>query len=388
MKAIALGSDADVKKQLENHPDLAARDCWSRTPWLLSLQTGDVKKSKMLLDVGIDRSDVGRCGRTPLMYTVENRLVDMARWLVEQGFNPDDADEFQRTALMEAAELGESEMLRTLIELGARIDLRDHSDQQAIKLASNIQSLRILLCEGADLNDCNDEVRAKLTKLPFDNRLLVSDQEYLSGRNRVFGNSNPEKMNVPFWNAMIRSGATAAAARQKYSDENDEPVWCFKRFGKSINELPDGRIIEIAGEHEDWYDRDFCIYNDVIVHHGDGTFDIFCYPKDVFPTTDFHSATLVGTSIYIIGNLGYEVNYGETPIFRLDTNSYGIETLKSGGDSPGWISEHKAEYDLRTNSIKIAGGKLWSLADGEDSYEDNTKEFSLDLTSLTWNRIG
>jgi hypothetical protein len=72
-----------------------------------------------------------------------------------------------------------------------------------------------------------------------------------------------------------------------------------------IPELPPGRVIEIPGEHEGFYDTNFCIFNDVIVHRGDGSFDIYGCPLDIFPPTDFHTATLVGNSIYIIGSLGY-----------------------------------------------------------------------------------
>ena len=35
--------------------------------------------------------------------------------------------------------------------------------------------------------------------------------------------------------------------------------------GRSTVWLPDGRVVLIAGEHEDSYDPDFCIYNDVVV---------------------------------------------------------------------------------------------------------------------------
>jgi len=27
------------------------------------------------------------------------------------------------------------------------------------------------------------------------------------------------------------------------------------------NQLPDGRLVSVGGEHEDYYDPDFCIYN-------------------------------------------------------------------------------------------------------------------------------
>ena len=75
------------------------------------------------------------------------------------------------------------------------------------------------------------------------------------------------------------------------------PVWCAQRFGQTVTLLPDGRAVQIAGEHEDHYDPDFTIYNDVFVHEPDGTIRIFGYPEAVFPPTDFHTATLVEPSL-------------------------------------------------------------------------------------------
>ncbi len=34
------------------------------------------------------------------------------------------------------------------------------------------------------------------------------------------------------------------------------PIWPADRFGQSITELPDGRKVLVAGEHEDHYDAD------------------------------------------------------------------------------------------------------------------------------------
>ena len=45
----------------------------------------------------------------------------------------------------------------------------------------------------------------------------------------------------------------------------EQPFWSWQRFGRTSTALPDGRVIHIAGEHEDFYDPDFCIYNDVMV---------------------------------------------------------------------------------------------------------------------------
>lgn len=177
--------------------------------------------------------------------------------------------------------------------------------------------------------------------------------------------------------------------RRAHFDEgglDDEAVWCFDRFGKSFTVLPDRRVIEIAGEHEDYYDPDFCIYNDVIVHHGDGSFDIYGYPRDVFPPTDFHSATLVGNVIYIVGNLGYmgERRYGTTQVYRLDVNTLAIEPVETFGASPGWIGHHRAR--LIENGIEVTGGKVCVHEDGKETYKDNHDRYVFNICSMTWSK--
>jgi ankyrin repeat protein len=389
MRAVALGSVDDVKAELQKQPDLAAKDFWSRTAWLISLQVGDVAKAKLLLAAGANRLDRGRCGKTPLMYPIINGHTEMLQWLLSEGFNPNDVDEFGGTPLMEAVENGAIESAKILIEHGADIHQERHS-QAAIKLANDIATVRLLVSHGADLGDVNDEARASLTRVPHDGRILVTRDDYLAAKYRRFGKSNPEKMNIPFWMAMIKSGADAYEARSKFDDVNllDEPVWCFKRFGRSITELPDGRIVEIAGEHEDYYDPDFCIYNDVVVHHGDGTFDIYGYPKECFPPTDFHTATLIGPFIYLIGNLGYqdERTYGQTQVFQLNIATLEMEKVKTSGEKPGWISDHKASH-LGDGKIHISGGKICTRVNGKEQYSDNPGEFVLDLSTLRWTRV-
>ena len=91
------------------------------------------------------------------------------------------------------------------------------------------------------------------------------------------GRVNPERVDIPFWNAMVRSTAEAYRARERFGFRtlhDPEPVWCYRSFGKSITDLGDGRYIEIAFEHEDHYDPDFYIYNDVFRHKGIGAFEI------------------------------------------------------------------------------------------------------------------
>lgn len=298
LRAVALSSAADVESLIMDGASLEARDRWDRTAWLLSLQAGDMAKAEMLLAAGADRSARGRCGKTPLMYVVRNGKAAMLRWLLDQGADPNEVDEFGGTALIEAAQVGSAEAVRMLLEAGADIHHCCNSSS-AIQQTSSLEVVRILIAAGADLNDINVGVRAALTGVPGDGSINCTPEEYREAKHRVFGTSNPQRMNYPFWKAMVAGGASAYHARARFEQgrTDDDAVWCFNRFGKSISELPDGRVIEIAGEHEDFYDPDFCIYNDVIVHQGDGSFDIYGYPADIFPPTDFHTSITFLTSL-------------------------------------------------------------------------------------------
>jgi len=219
----------------------------------------------------------------------------------------------------------------------------------------------------------------------------VTREQFLAQRNRTFGHQNPTRMNVPFWEFMVRNGQCAywATAHFGAADEvRPGPVWCFDRFGMSQTALPDGRTICIAGEHEDHYDPDFCIYNDVIVRHDDGRIEIFGYPADVFPPTDFHSATLInGDQILLIGSLGYPADRrpDQTQLLLLDLNDYRMSTLETSGELPGWISRHEAQFD-NDRTITIRGGKTIRMQDGEQILRDNVEEFALDLTTRSWKR--
>jgi hypothetical protein len=164
--------------------------------------------------------------------------------------------------------------------------------------------------------------------------------------------------------------------------------WCFDRFGQSSNQLPDGRVVFIAGEHEDSYDPDFYIYNDVVVQHPDGRIEIFGYPREAFPPTDFHSATLVSNRIVLIGNLGYPETRAprRTQLMSLDLDTLAISTLQTSGTSPGWIHSHKATLADDGRSILIQGGKL-DRGDPDKSLVENIDDWKLHLSDWRWERL-
>ena len=205
-----------------------------------------------------------------------------------------------------------------------------------------------------------------------------------------FGNANPEKIKSKVWEWLVRSKLSAYASRQKLGDpsiQSGGPTWTFDRFGQSATELPDGRTVYIAGEHEDFYDSDFYIYNDVVVTHPDGMIDFYCYPKSDFPPTDFHTATLVGESIVMIGSLGYtdERNLQETQVYTLSLDTFEIHRAETSGTSPGWIHRHQAALSEDGRSIIVAKGKL--DIGREHALRENIDDWNLYLDDWRWERL-
>lgn len=266
----------------------------------------------------------------------------------------------------------------------------------------------------------------------------VTREQYMVDRyGKTRGTTNPSVMDKPFWKYMIAKGGDAYSARNLFEGEGTistsvVPVWCFDRFGATVTVLPDGRHIYIGGEHEDFYDPDFCIYNDVVVLEGlpspdsistassaigdddneddmdeafyleptlrdyldkraalrsklttPGNITIYGYPEAIFPPTDFHTSTYLRDPktgkevIYIIGGLGYRdsPNCNQTHVYQLNLSDFSITKLETSGALPaGGIDDHKAELvqnvDHAQPAIKV------TTKDGQD--------FSLLLRTLEW----
>ena len=167
----------------------------------------------------------------------------------------------------------------------------------------------------------------------------VTKELYSRWRSPRLGKANPERMNNPVWEWLVKTRINAFQANDVLSGPSpfqSGPGWCFDRMGQSSNSLPDGRVIFIAGEHEDSYDPDFYIYNDVVIQHPDGRIDLFGYPREIFPPTDFHSATVMGDQIIIIGNLGYpnDRHPDKTQVLSLNLKSFEISTVNTSGEMP------------------------------------------------------
>lgn len=392
IRAVALGSLADMQAALQaTGGSLEAHDRCERTAWLVAVQTGDVAKARWLAERGANTAARGRCGTPPLFYAVQWHHLPMLHWLLHTGQGVQQTDDFGRTPLMHAAICRWDEGIRLLAAAGAPLEQLDNQGETALAHATRAPQARLLMALGADATQLKEEARRDLLGLASEagEALLagVTPAQFNAARTRRFGRTNGERMNEPFWLAMIRAGSTAYAAMCHFDPQRRPgaaPVWCAQRFGQSITFLPDGRIVQVGGAHEAPGDTNFCIYNDVFVHHPDGRIDIHGYPEELFPPTDFHTATLVGDELVLIGARGEpgQRAWGTTPVFSLSLTDFRMRRLALAGTPPGWIYQHRA---------RLSGPRRITVVDGtvarsgrKEVHEPNLASFVLDLDAGAW----
>lgn len=382
----------------------------------MAAREGDLQIIKQAVEAGVDINGRDEQQNTPLICAVDTLTPnsEIVRYLIENGADLEARNEWQDTALVAAARSGGTAAVALLLEAGAQTEysyvenrkyLRQYIDEEyadtfesendreqtrhAISEAENTEIIRLLSDAGANLAYLPWYDFLELMKLPFRHKLRSSKDEFEPFALPRFGSSNPELMDNPHWQEMVLCHQEAYMVRRRYRwgfGKDERPLWCFDRFGYSITRLPNGRCVAIGGSHEDWYDADFCIYNDVVVFHGDGTFTILGYPRDVFPPTDFHTAVLVDQYIYIIGNLGYhhERQPGTTPVYRWHCDAWTIEKVETSGKQPGWLYEMKVERpDWHT--LRILDGKI-ILADDEEIPDERT-QYVFDFRTHQWTEI-
>lgn len=206
----------------------------------------------------------------------------------------------------------------------------------------------------------------------------------------------PSENSLPAAFGLMRDGKLKATngpwrARDLFqapTSDGNGPIWTFDRFGQTRTRLSGGRTICIGGEHEDDYDPDFYIYNDVVVFGPAGEIEIYGYPKEVFPPTDFHTATFLRGQVLIIGRLGDpdDRRPGHTPVYSLDLSKYRITKVETTGEVPGWVFKHEAELG-QDGVVTIREGEIYVERNGERRFRRNLEEFALDTRSWVWRRL-
>lgn len=395
IRAVAFGELDRARHEIAVGANIDATDSLGFSALHHAVRREDEEMVDVLLKSGATRKSNTEANFTCLSLAAESGNLRLVQRLIDAENSFDETMGGQR-ALYEAIAGGYHEIIRLLLSKGVRPDCNNKCGCD-INDAPDRETVEILLETGVDPALLDLDTLRKLLNLEESDppRLLgLTRDQYMAARYERAGDANPEDLTEPFKLAMIRDGGSAYCARTHFNDRatiacriswDSRPpqVWCFDRFGMSFTRMPDGRAILIAGEHEDSYDPDFCIYNDVMVFFPSGDIKIFGYPREVFEPTDFHTATLVGDHVWIIGGLGYvNQRQGPIPVYRLDTRDYSIERIQTGGSVPGRIFKHKARLDGR--EIVVSGGRAIRFKRKKEDHLENSVTYRLDLDTRAW----
>lgn len=336
------------------------------------------------LNAAIAYVSVSEAGRgkaqEAVIAAVYGRASNVVAWLLEQGFDPNATTHYGWSALNIAAWHDDTATAEVLLAAGAHPFGQHDEDSSAVDRVSSHEMRSLFVRYGVHPARFKYETSPEGVPLSFLPAVTLDQEDFDLHRSARPGRTNPERFLPPFWHEQLRTGHYTAPKEIARDEDRSKPIWTFSRMGRTVTPLPDGRLVLIGGEYEDDYDPDFCIYADVTVLDGKGGVDHFIYPEDVFPPTDFHSATLVDDQILLIGAFGYPERRQKdlTPVLRLDLTNFSIQSIKTTGDAPGWIYDHRAALDGRM--IIVTGGKT------ELGFHDNEETFLLDLETMIWRR--
>lgn len=115
--------------------------------------TGDVQKTKKLIENGINPNASDPTGLTPLMAAAHSGKVEILELLIEAGAAIDNKDSSGYTALMFSCNSGQLSCTRFLIEKGANVNEVDNDGSTSIMFCAQHgynDIVRLLLEKGAD----------------------------------------------------------------------------------------------------------------------------------------------------------------------------------------------------------------------------------------------
>lgn len=155
LHTLTVGTLEDVRRELEAL-DPAARQPLVEAVWPHSIALGDLAKIELLTEFGGSPSD------EDLFSAIRYQHPEVLAWLLDLGADVRTHEEYDRTLLMVAAASGCAACVKLLIERGAPVDEIAGFGEDALCYASTIETARLLVETGVDINRFVDDFHTPL----------------------------------------------------------------------------------------------------------------------------------------------------------------------------------------------------------------------------------
>jgi ankyrin repeat protein len=167
----AQGSPAELRRELEVHPDIHGNESLDALVW--ASRSGRTDSIAELAHAGVspNQQDSGPNGWPPLMHAVHKNQLESVRSLLSAGAEPDLANPAGLTPLMLAAAQGEGEIVEELLASGADPRLKQPGGETALTYAAtaaDARCVKALLHRAPDLrlgNTWKDWLAPRLARL-------------------------------------------------------------------------------------------------------------------------------------------------------------------------------------------------------------------------------
>lgn len=360
-------------------------DIYKRTPLMLFLQFREPNEIKIIMTL----TDISKIKHTHLL----NGLMSMVKCedkekiqMILEIIRLSEKDEL--TILDQAVKYGAYNCIQFMLENNTKLI---EPFKGLIENAKAFELLKLFRKYEVDFSFFNTDQKKEYFKYE-DNRLIrITLEELIHFGEPREGISNPEIIQNNFYTEMIITNASPSKVNWQFENDKYVPdkkkkyprLWTNNRLGQTITELKDGRTIFIGGEYEDFYDPFFYIFNDIIIYEPNGEKKVLLYPYKDFPPTDFHTATLIGNQIYIIGRMGFDIpEDGSTPVYILNTDTYKLRELKIRNKIDGCVNSHQSE--LTSNGIIIHSGKILAKNKNMTVF---TEKYLLNIKESRWIKL-
>lgn len=164
---------------LKRHKTAKKNSFYNNTHWFDAAITGDVVLIKKYLKKGISIDVTDEDGDTALIIASSYGYLNVVDLLIKKGANVNFQNDKGRTAVMTASSKGEIATLDLLIKAKAKINMQDEDGSTAVMKALNINTIKYLLKNRANIEICTNDRKDLIDSLIIDFRNRIKEIIYI-----------------------------------------------------------------------------------------------------------------------------------------------------------------------------------------------------------------